>query len=217
MSLEYRLILVAILWVVWCILHSVLIREAIALRIGLRNPTIGRYYRFLYSVFALVTVVALLEVTTRWHDVRLWSWNGPLRAVQVLLLVLGFANGYLSFRLFNVWHFLGLTAFGIGRRPSDSDNHLITYGIYGFIRHPQFSAVLVLLWARDITETWLVINAILTLYLIIGSRIEEMRCIAAFGDEYRRYMTEVPRFVPRKVPRIRDLLRKRQCWPKAKE
>lgn len=137
----------------------------------------------------------------------LWEWHGPLVAVQGAVWAVALAIGYLSFRSISIRHFLGLTAVGQGkgrRRPSD---RLITTGIYGEVRNPQFLSGLLLLWARDLTRTGLVVSVILSLYMLIATRIEEKRLLRKFGDEYARYMAKVPRFIPRRFPSPQSLFR----------
>jgi len=115
---------------------------------------------------------------------------------------------YLTFRFFNIWDFLGLTSLGIGRKSGDSSKKLITWGIYGVVRHPQFAAGLMTLWARNLTDTGLVINIILSLYLIAGARVEETRLLTLYGDQYAQYMKKVPRFVPNHMPSIRAIFQR---------
>jgi protein-S-isoprenylcysteine O-methyltransferase Ste14 len=129
-------------------------------------------------------------------EARIWSWHGPLRLVQVIFWTIAAAIFYFSFQLINIWRFLGLSMLGIGSRGAAPKEALITWGIYGVIRHPQFLAGLIILWSRDLTDNALVTNTVLSLYLIIGARIEEKRLLVKYGDEFRKYMSEVPGFLP---------------------
>jgi protein-S-isoprenylcysteine O-methyltransferase Ste14 len=63
-----------------------------------------------------------------------------------------------------------------------------------------------LLWARDLTDTGLIINLVLSCYLIIGARIEEARLRVKWAVQYSQYCKAVPRFIPRRIPRRRELL-----------
>lgn len=65
-----------------------------------------------------------------------------------------------------------------------------------------------LLWARDLTDTGLAVNLVLSAYLLVAARIEEHRLLAEFGEQYAQYMAEVPRFIPNRLPRLSILLRK---------
>jgi len=106
----------------------------------------------------------------------------------------------LAFRFFSGWNFLGLDAFALSRRGRPSQDLLITWGIYGPIRHPQFLAALIFLWSRNLTDTNLLINIILSGYLFVGARIEERRSLRKWGDQYRQYMGGKGRFIPKNLP-----------------
>jgi protein-S-isoprenylcysteine O-methyltransferase Ste14 len=46
------------------------------------------------------------------------------------------------------------------------------------------------------TTSLLAFNLAGTIYLYVGSIFEERRLIAEFGDDYRKYQQQVPRFIP---------------------
>ena len=158
------------------------------------------YYRLIYSIVAVITLLLACWITPKWQDFQLWRIEGLALVLQLLAWSLAVVMFYLTFRFFNIWHFLGLTSLGIGPKSSDSQKKLITWGIYGLIRHPQFAAGLIILWMRDLTDTGLIINIVLSVYLIVGARIEETRLLAMYGNEYAEYMKKVPRFIPNRIP-----------------
>jgi len=65
-----------------------------------------------------------------------------------------------------------------------------------------------LLWVRNLTDTGMVINVVLSLYLMVGTKTEEARLLVSFGDEYRQYMSEVPRFFPKRKPCLQALFQR---------
>ena len=77
---------------------------------------------------------------------------------------------------------------------------LATTGPYSYVRHPQYVGfVLVLLgflvqWPTLLT---LAMFPVLVVMYVKLARSEEREAIAEFGDAYRRYMAEVPAFLPR--------------------
>jgi protein-S-isoprenylcysteine O-methyltransferase Ste14 len=77
---------------------------------------------------------------------------------------------------------------------------LATTGPYGFVRHPQYVGfILVMLgflvqWPTILT---LAMFPVLTFMYVKLARNEERESLVAFGDAYRRYMAEVPGFIPR--------------------
>jgi protein-S-isoprenylcysteine O-methyltransferase Ste14 len=77
-------------------------------------------------------------------------------------------------------------------------------GLYAWIRHPQYVALavtglgLAILWPRFLTAVlWAVMVA---LYYLLA-RDEERRMLAAFGDEYRAYMSRTGMFLPLSLER----------------
>ena len=77
---------------------------------------------------------------------------------------------------------------------------LVTTGLYARIRHPQyvgFIAVMfgfLLQWPTVLT---LIMFPVLVVMYVRLARHEEQDALGEFGDEYRRYMNEVPAFIPK--------------------
>jgi protein-S-isoprenylcysteine O-methyltransferase Ste14 len=65
------------------------------------------------------------------------------------------------------------------------------------VRHPLYLFSLLAIWPSPImTESLLAFNAAATLYFVVGSRLEEKRLIAAFGQTYLDYQRRVPWLIP---------------------
>ncbi len=139
----------------------------------------------------------------------MWRIEGPALVLQVLAWSLAMVMFYLTFKIFNVSYFLG--SLGIGGKRNHSQKRLITWGIYDVIRQPQFAAGFIILWVRDLTDTGFIINIVLSVYLIVGARIEETRLLAIYGDQYSEYMKKVPRFIPHRTPSIQAVFRGRSA------
>jgi len=150
----------------------------------------------IYNLIAAGSLVLVYKITPREHEALLCAWNGLWEAPQLLLWGLAAYLFYQSFKLNGFLSFLGIRPHSVHSRRESQDTGLVTSGIYGIVRHPQFAAGLILLWARDLTDTGLVINAVLSAYLIVGARIEESRLLARYGTEYAEYMQKVPGFIP---------------------
>ncbi|MDX8450681.1 methyltransferase family protein [Mesorhizobium captivum] len=77
---------------------------------------------------------------------------------------------------------------------------LATSGPYSYVRHPQYVGfILVMLgflvqWPTLLT---LAMFPVLVVMYVRLARAEEREAIAEFGDAYRKYMAQVPGFIPR--------------------
>jgi len=192
-----RLGLVTLIWAVWCVQHSLFNSEGLIERTGILETSIGPYYRLVYNIAAVATLIAASKLTPRGNELSIIEWQGCWKLVPVAVWTGGFIVFWLTARLLDGWAFLGLRALGLGsKRKRDWEGDLVTWGIYGIVRHPQFAAGIVMLWVRDLRDTDIVISAILCAYLLIGARMEEGRLLRKFGERYVQYREQTPAFVP---------------------
>lgn len=85
------------------------------------------------------------------------------------------------------------------------EQHLVTGGVYRFIRHPMYAAHLLWAFAQPLLLwNWIagfsMLATFLPLYLVRVPK-EEAAMEAAFGDEYRAYMRRTGRIIPRHLRR----------------
>jgi protein-S-isoprenylcysteine O-methyltransferase Ste14 len=79
-------------------------------------------------------------------------------------------------------------------------HHLITTGPYAHLRHPMYAAISGFgIGLALVSANW--VFAALTLLVLIGLAVrvpqEEQMMIDEFGDEYRTYMRQAGKFLPR--------------------
>ena len=81
------------------------------------------------------------------------------------------------------------------------DQHLVTSGLFRWIRHPSYSGGIITISGFGLAAgTWLGAILALTIVLLGYSyrvNVEEQAMLEAFGDEYREYMRRTGRFFPR--------------------
>lgn len=114
------------------------------------------------------------------------------------------------------WSGVGVYAIGVGlltwtlRRLGTNltdtvvtrrEHTLVMQGPYRWVRHPFYDAMALLIVAIAlIAANWFVLltGAIVFLLLAVRTQTEEAQLLARFGQEYRTYMENTGRFVPKR-------------------
>jgi protein-S-isoprenylcysteine O-methyltransferase Ste14 len=116
------------------------------------------------------------------------------------------------------WRWLGAAIFAIslvlltwihvslGRNFSSmlrirSDQQLVTWGPYAYVRHPMYSGIFLIITGMALLSANWMIGAggliFVMLLILFRTSKEEQMMTRAFGDRYRQYAAVTPRFLPR--------------------
>ncbi len=198
--MEYTVLIVA--WCVWCLLHSAMISLTVT---GYLKEKLGEYYKFyriFYNLFALATLIPLILYESTLRSLPIFRWDGLFLILRLILI--GTAGGlFLAGVLkFDMLHFLGIRQIRSGNSYSalSITNNIDTSGILSIIRHPWYSATILLVWAgsAELYVSSFLVNCILTVYIFIGTVLEERKLIVEYGDTYRDYRKKVSMLFPYK-------------------
>jgi protein-S-isoprenylcysteine O-methyltransferase Ste14 len=184
----------------WCALHSTLISLSVTDYLKKHLGKLFRFYRLFFNLVSLATLAPIVWYGLGLKSAPFFEWNGYLKMVQMILLGIG-----VFLFLAGAKHYNGLVFLGIKqiREKSIYDslsktNRLDTNGILGLIRHPWYTAAIALLWTTNLDISILLEKIIFTVYLIIGTFLEEHKLVIEFGDQYRAYQKTVSMFIPYK-------------------
>ena len=180
--------------------HSGMVRRSVRRFLHIPEPYWGAFY-------AATSGIALAIVMVLWQasDVPVLVLTGWLRTAAYVCAVLAL--------LFFIWGIVALRSFdpcGVGpirahlRGVKTRPMPFVVRGPYRWVRHPLYFAILVLFWAYpDLTLDRLLFDVLWTVWIIVGTRLEEADLLTDFGEDYARYRREVPALVPwRGPPRI---------------
>ncbi len=103
---------------------------------------------------------------------------------------------------FMIWVFRTIGTAGAKHLVTFDDMKLVTWGPYSRIRHPMYTGMLLqgVTWFV-MTDHWGVGGGFLLLIgfvVVFRVKHEEEVLLEHFGDDYRRYMLETGRFLPRR-------------------
>ncbi len=200
-------ILLVFLWILWCALHSAMISLSVTESLRKQLPGAFRYYRIFFNAVAVITLVPVLLYAESLRAAPLFSWAGPWRAVQVLLIgsaLFFFAAGA---RRYDFLQFLGLRQLREenGCSVLTDDCSLDTGGILSVVRHPWYTGGILIVWARPLDAAAVATNLVISGYFVVGAFLEERKLRVQFGEEYDAYQKRVPMFFPVKWDRKRPM------------
>jgi len=187
-----------IMWVAWCTLHSALISLSVTEWLRGRFRRFFRYYRILYNVVSVVTLVPILSYSYLLNGSVILNWAGPWRIVQLLLVLSALIFFTAGARRYDIFQFLGL------RQVHDQDAcsvitedcSLDTRGILSIVRHPWYAGGILIVWARPLDLAAVLTNLVVCGYFVVGAMLEERKLKLQFGDEYAEYQKRVSMLFP---------------------
>lgn len=203
-------VLLAVMWIAFCAVHSLLISQPFSHWVLRRFPTGHRFHRLFFNIFSLITFIPLVWYSMHVQSDAIFRWTGCLRIVQAVMILSGAVLVIGGALVYSGSQFLGIDQ--IRRRTScrsiGADCELSVKGVLGLVRHPWYTAVIVLVWARNLDVAAIVVNTIVTAYMIVGAVLEERKLVAEFGRIYRAYQATVSMFLPVKWMQFRIARRK---------
>jgi protein-S-isoprenylcysteine O-methyltransferase Ste14 len=195
--MEY--LLAALLWGVYVSLHSFLISVRFT---NLMNRLLKNYYAFyrlFYVLISLILLIPLINYTSGVDDKVIVTYDLPISIIRYVLI----SGSLLMFFWAFFFDYDSLSFFGIRQilnfgkeKKINSTEGIKRNGLLGIMRHPMYLALIIYLWCQTFRVMDIVINAVLTIYVIIGTILEEKKLVSEFGEAYTRYQKEVPMLIP---------------------
>lgn len=191
-------LLIALIWAAYCTLHSYLISTGVTNWMIKRLKNYYAFYRLFYIVISVVLIIPTIQYANQWSSEVIFTYNPPWSIVRKIVMV---GALLLFFKAF-FFDYDSLSFFGIRqilnfkKKPSEGNSEIKRNGLLGIVRHPMYLALIIYLWSQTFRLSDIVANTVLTLYVIIGTVLEERKLILEFGDSYIRYQNEVPMLIP---------------------
>lgn len=193
---DRRLWLLAATWLIYFLVHSLLASLLLKRWVAGRWPRLLPAYRLLFNLQSLLLLVPPLYLTYSWQGPDLWRWEGAAwwlangAALGALLLF------FWSLKYYDSGEFLGTRQWRENQQRVEDQEQFHISPLHRYVRHPWYALGLVLVWSRDMNAALLISSLSISLYFILGSRLEERKLIAYHGIRYRRYRDRVPGLLP---------------------
>lgn len=197
-------LILALAWTAYCTLHSAMISETATGFLRRRLGDSFRFYRLFFNFIALLTLIPVLWYSHSLRQEPFFRWEGVWLVPRYLLLACGILLVAAGARHYSFGQFIGISQLrGSSSGGIATGGEIDSRGVLGLVRHPWYTAVVLLLWAGNLDLSKLVGNAVLTVYIFVGAHLEERKLVHEFGNAYRGYQRRVSMFLPLKWIRLR--------------
>jgi len=190
--MRYGILIVG--WVIFFVVHSVLATEQSKVFFASKMGFYFKYYRFLYSVVAALTLGVILawqfSMPQDYFIVsRFFKYFIAIPCSTFAAVLMGICIRKYFFRLSGVEVFY--------QHPGPPV--LETHGIHKFVRHPLYAGTLLMIWSILLwfpSLANLISCVLITVYVRIGIIFEERRLVKIFGRKYEDYKNKTPMLFP---------------------
>lgn len=187
-------LILGILWMTYCFIHSLLADNHIKSFFLKLMRKRFKYYRILYSIFAAITLVTLLYFQFSISSVKIIH-STILQITSIFLFAL---PGLVIMGICIRKYFYELSGIQV---LNDEPLHITLQqkGLHKYVRHPLYAGTLLFVWGLFLCMPLLsnlMTSTILTIYTLIGIKLEERKLVMEFGLEYVDYSKKVSMLIP---------------------
>jgi methanethiol S-methyltransferase len=194
------------MWTGYSLLHSFLISIRFTDLMTRLLKDYYAFYRIFYVLISLVLLIPLINYTAQLDNNVIIIYNLPLNIARYVLI----SGSLLMFFWAFFFDYDSLSFFGIRQalnfgkiKKINPSAEVKRNGLLGIMRHPMYLSLMIYLWCQTFRMSDIVVNIVLTIYIIIATRLEEKKLVLEFGDTYVKYQQEVPMFIPFSKIRIK--------------
>jgi protein-S-isoprenylcysteine O-methyltransferase Ste14 len=193
-----KYLILSLLVITWCVVHSAMISISVTEYLKKRLGSNYRFYRLFFNLIAILTLIPVALFAYSLQTQPIFQWNGYMRLGQVLIVGIAVVLLLLGGRHYEIRQVLGIQQIkdGTSNKAITGSGELDTSGVLEMIRHPWYLAAVLIIWARALDVSAILVNAILTLYLFVGTYLEEKKLVMEFGEKYRAYQKRVSMLIP---------------------
>ena len=194
-----KYLILSSIWAGYCFLHSFLISVRFTNYLTRVLKNYYSFYRLFYVLISLVLLVWVINYTAPLDTTIIITYVPPWSIIRqvtmwgsLLMFFWAFFFNYDSLSFFGIRQILNFKKL----KTTNPSEEIKKNGLLAVTRHPMYLALIIYLWCQTFRMADIVVNLILTIYVIIGTVLEEKKLVLEFGDAYRKYQREVPMLVP---------------------
>lgn len=188
-------ILLASGWILFCALHSILASPQIKQELKKHSSHLHKYYRLYYTIFAFISLAALLYFQIRMPSLFLFEKNKIFTIAGAFIILCGSIIMGICIRKY----FMNLSGLKLLMTEKPQTKTLFISGTHKYVRHPLYLGTFIFIWGLFLVYPYIslfIANIIITLYTLYGIRLEEAKLVKEFGNAYLAYKKSVPALIP---------------------
>jgi protein-S-isoprenylcysteine O-methyltransferase Ste14 len=150
-------------------------------------------------LFSLALLIPLIKYSGQLDPEIIITDGLVLNMVRKILVIASLLTFFWAF----FFNYDSLSFFGIRQilnfgktKTTNPSEEIKRNGLLGIIRHPMYLSLIIYLWCQTYKLVDIVANTVLTIYVIVGTILEEKKLVLEFGDTYVKYQQEVPMLIP---------------------
>ena len=189
---------IGLIWAAYCIIHSYLISIRFTHKMKNWLKDYYAFYRLFYVILSFFLLIPVLYYTRLWASPAIFTYGFVGSAIRYILMGMAVFIFIKAFLIdYDLLTFAGIRQLMQFRKTEKQQPASIKKtGLLGIVRHPLYLGVIIFIWCNTFSTTDIVINSVLTIYIFIGTLLEEKKLILEFGDSYIQYQKDVPMIVP---------------------
>lgn len=185
-----------LIWTAYFCIHSLQASLSVKAIVSRKIPAFIPYYRLTFNLMAIVLLLLPIWLLYTGEKIVLWSFTGALFWITQMLALAAVIGFLISARYYDGREFLGLRQLTDNETGVADQESLCLSPFHRYVRHPWYSFALILIWTRPMDSLMLTSASVITLYLVIGSKLEESKLLVYYGNVYARYISMVPGLIP---------------------
>jgi len=194
------LLIDAFLSIIFFLQHSILVRKGF-------KQWLGKFMPYVYhnAFYGLTSGIALLLVLVFWQKspTLIARAEGIIFWMLRVLFCLCYVGIFWGSRSIGSFDALGVKPLMryISNRPG-IPQQITAKGPYRWARHPMYLFLIVIIWSCPVlTLDRLLFNILWTVWIVIGTFLEDRDLHREFGSKYLEYSSRVPMLIPYRIPR----------------
>jgi protein-S-isoprenylcysteine O-methyltransferase Ste14 len=187
-------ILLVVFWVVFGMTHSLMALGGVKRKAEKVMGAYFKWYRPIYSLVALVQTGLIFLYLFSIESIQLWQAGSGMQGLFVLCGMAGLVIMGVSIRKY-FFRLSGIQAL----YKKQQGQVLEKEGLHEYVRHPLYGGTLLVAWSVFFLFPFLgflITCLCMTIYTLIGIRLEEKKLEDLFGQQYKSYKNNVPMIIP---------------------